>query len=485
MRDFIYDLRRTLTGKFTIISIVVIIVLSALIGYALTTAAGSNNQSTIHTNSSFTYSNGTYDISIFAFNQNGQPAATLPVYIQYNNTYANLTTASDGFVHYSFHDNSVLYFNYSLNQIYNKTTANKNTMLLYNKFSGNDVQVHLTTIIKPGTTNQRELLMYYSPTFLNDTSSKLYVYYAVRNASSLSGGLQSGPTPLNNLTYFTQVSVNQVGYKLIDINPANLTSTQLVYVQVTNSNGTNSSYYMQTYYLPRTIFSQESIASLVFTVFAEFFGFLIPIIATLSAYYYFGKDKASGVLESVITRPVTKGRIILSRYLANVSSMIIAFAVGTAVFDIFLYHATGANLSLAYAGSLVWTYFVEITAFTGLIYLVSQYARSQGAILGAAIALFVVFGFLWAGIISPLLLQYVFHAVSGTNYYSQLTVYLNAINPGGYSSLMVSFISPLSAFGSITNASQFGVNRISLSIVGLLWFVVPILLAFLIGRRRD
>lgn len=484
MRDFIYDLRRTLSGKFTIVAIAVIIILSALIGYALTTAASSSAQPTIHTSASYTYSNGTYNVSIFAFNQNGQPAATLPIYVQYNNTYANLTTASDGFADYSFHSTGILNFNYSLSQIYNNTGGSKSIMFLDSKYSENSVQMQFTTITKPGTTNQREVLLYYSPTFLNDTSTHIYVYYKILNSSQVIG--MHTPLTLSNLTYFTQLTANKVGYKIIDINPSNLSATQLVYVQSSNSNATgNVTAYSTSYYLPRTIFSQETIASLVFTVFAEFFGLLIPILATLSAYYYFGKDKASGVLESVITRPVTKGRIILSRYVANVSSMIIAFAVGTAVFDIFLFHATGTNLSLTYAGSLIWTYFVEITAFTGLIYLVSQYARSQGAILGAAIGLFVIYGFLWTGIITPLLLQYVFHAVSGTNYYSQLTVYLNTINPSGYSSLMVSFISPTGSFGSITNASQFGINRISLTVVGLLWFLVPILLAFFLGRRRD
>lgn len=483
MRDFIYDLRRTLSGKFTIISIIFIIVVSAGIGYALTAAGSSGTQPTIHTNSSYTYSNGTYNVAIFAFNENGQAASSLEIYAQYNNTYVNLTTDSSGFAHYTIKSDALeLIFNYSLNPITSSSVGFVHYIYMVGKyFNGNSVQATLTTITKPGTTNSHELLLYYSPTYLNETSNKIYIYYGIYNLT----GRSTLPISMQNSTFYTEVTVSKVGTQLIDINPTNLSATQGVAVTVFSANNSTGYGITSAQYIPQNIISKIGVATLVFNVFAALFGLIIPILASLSAYFYFGKDKASGVLESVITRPVTKGRIILSRYIANVGSMIVAFAIGTAVFNIFLYRATGSTLSLDYAGSLIWSYFVEIAAFTGIIFLVSQYVKSQGGILGIAIALFLIFGVMWSTVITPLLLTYVFHAISGTNTYQQLTIYFDVLNPAGYSSLMAFFISPISLTGASIDAAKFGVTRLSLTVVGLLWFLVPIILAFVIGRRRD
>lgn len=483
MRDFIYDLRRTITGKFTIIAIVFIIVVSAGLGYALTAAGSSGTQASLHTDFSYTHSNGTYNVSIFAFNQNGQAAPTLPIYVQYDKNTLNLTTNSNGFVNYEIKTNQTfLNFSYSLSPMSGSSSGSINYYVLDGMYANNAVQVSLTSVVKSGTTNSHELLLYYSPIFLNQTSNTVYVYYTVVNITSPAINTQPA---IQNMTYYSQVSVNSVGYQLLDINPGNVSTTQVLRVTVFNGNTTSASSLASQLYSPQNIISKVGLASLVFQVFAAIFGLFIPILASLSAYFYFGKDRASGVLESVITRPVTKGRIILSRYIANVSSMIVAFAIGTAVFDVFLYHATGSNLGLEYAESLIWTYFVEIAAFTGLIYLVSQYMKSQGAILGTAIALFLIFGIMWSGVIAPLILTYVFHAVVGTNVYQQYTIYMDMINPAGYSSLMVFLISPTNLLGATIDASQFGVTQLSVAIIGMLWFLVPIVIAFLTGRRRD
>ncbi len=489
MRDFIYDLKRTLSGKFTIGAIVAIILISALLGYSLTANSSSNSGPSINTDSSYIYGNGTYNVSIYAFNSNGQPVATLPVYLEHNNTITNLTTNSAGFAEYTIHSNSSLVnLSYSLSRSGNSLSGQVHPKYLSSYYSNNskygfqNVQISLGEITTPGTTNSHELLMYYSPTFQNLTTNKVYVYYNVVNLTS---GFSSS-TAINNMTFYKEVTVNKIGTVIIDPNVQNLSARQGIMVSLFSGNNSTAQMFQSTAYVPQNIVSTLGTATTVFDVFSAIFGILIiPILATLSAYFYFGKDRASGVLESVITRPVTKGRIIISRYVANVGSLIIAFAIGTAVFDIFLYRATGANLSLYYAGTLIWTYFVEIAAFTGLIYLVSQFVKSQGGILGIAIVLFLVLGFLWSGVITPLVFTYVFHVTAGTNAYQQYSVLTDAINPGSYGLLMVFYISHLSTLGGNLDPSKFGITGTSLTILGLVWIIIPILLAFVIGRRRD
>lgn len=486
MRDFIYDLRRTLTGKFTIIAMAFIIIVSVGIGYAFTVNAGSQTTPTLNLDHSYTYSNGTYNVTFFAFNGNGQPASTLPVYLEYNNTtISDLSTDSNGFLNYTVHSNSsVVDLLYSLQSINASNPSGLTMRMTNNPAFVYPVQLSLTQITKPGTTNTHELVMYYAPTFANDTSQNLYVYYRLYN---LTGSQSTGSVSLNNLTLFTQFTVSSVGTHILYINPPNRSATQAVEIFVYNSTNASSavSLYIQPPFLPQGVLTTVGVASLSFEIFSALFGVFIPILASLSAYYYYGKDKTSGVLESVITRPVTKGRIILSRYIANVGSLILAFAIGTALFNIFLYQATGTALTAYYAGSLIWTYFVEITAYTGIIYFVSQFLKSQGAILGVAIGLFVVFGLLWTGLLAPLILTYVFHAVAGTNAYQQYTIYLDIFNPSGYSSLMSFLISPIGLVGGTIDAAKFGVTQLTVTITGVLWVVIPILVSYVIGRRRD
>lgn len=480
MRDFLYDLKRTLTGKFTIASIIVILLISLGIGLLFTSAASTSSSGpSITLNESYTYSNGTYNVTFFAFNQYGTPAGALPIYTEHNGTYWTNETQSSGFLNLLIRNNSPTEsLNYSQSPFNSTSVFGLSTGVMTSKATGNNPYVKLNVIKKAGTTNSRELLVYYASSNVSQAQSA-YLYYKVVNVTGT-----YGPLTTSNMTYYSTLTTKSVGVQVVDINPPNLGAAQQVYVSVFDSKTATFSP-SQAQYSPTSALTSIGLAIVSFDVFAEIFGLIIPIMATLSAYFYFGKDRANAVLESVITRPVTKGRIILSRYTASVGSMIIAFAIGVGIFEIFLNHATGYYMTLPYVGSLIWTYFVEIAAFTGLIYLASQFLKSQGAILGVAIALFTVFGILWTIIVLPLLLTEGFHLIAGTNTYNQYNLIFNSLIPAGYPSLVVFYLGQINTFGSTLNAASFGITQISLAAVGLIWIIVPILISFLVGRRRD
>ncbi len=233
--------------------------------------------------------------------------------------------------------------------------------------------------------------------------------------------------------------------------------------------------------LPRT---KLDLVQRSFSEYDSISGALIPILATFSSYFYFGKDKANNVLDSIIALPVTRGRLISSRYFANVSSMLVAFAIGAGVFELIIYEDLGQYLSLNYVLFLIWVYFVEISAFTGLVYLASQYIESQAGILGFAIGLFLIFGLFWNSDIANLVLHSA-NITIGSNAYIQDKLYFNIASPGGYAALSSFFLVPSNSTGEMLNAASFGITPIVEYLVGLLWLSVPILLAVIIGRSRD
>lgn len=226
------------------------------------------------------------------------------------------------------------------------------------------------------------------------------------------------------------------------------------------------------------------LAQVSFSEFGTISGTLIPILATLSSYFYYGKDKANDVLESVLVLPVTRGRLIFSRFIANVSSMLLAFAIGVGVYQLILYEQIGTALSYYYVSYLIWVYLVEIVAYTGLLYLASQFLRTQGAILGTAVLLFLFFGIFWIGYINYLVL-YAAHIQVASNAYVQYHLIIDAFSPGGYAAISVFLFAPTNGAGALLDASQFGVTPLTVGLLGVTWLLTPILLAIFIGRKRD
>lgn len=479
MRDFLYDLRRTLTGKFTIIAIVIIILLSIGVGLIFTSSGSSTSvpQTQVFPNYYYDNSTGTYNVSVLAVNQYGQPISSLPIYTYHNDTYVNETTNSYGYLNYSFKSNATFeYFGSSYvpvkysgfgTPVYSNLTAHNEN---YGFFD-------ITQVLKPGTTNQYQLFLFYH-TGNGSLPPTTYVYYSIYNITG-----NPGTATTTNMTEFATISGSP--YTTLFINPPSRTAVQALEVALFNSTSASAKPIQLTTYTPLNAIDTIGLTLVAFSAYGEIFGLVIPILASLSAYYYFGKDKASGVLESVITRPVTKGRIILSRYIGNVGSLFIGMVVGSLLFEIFLYRATGSYLPANYLGLLVWVYLVQIAAFTGLIYLVSQFVRSQGGILGIAIAIFLAYGFFWTLVVEPLILRYGFHAQAGTTTYTLYSVILDAISPAGYSSLTIFLLDSLSSITRSFNAASFGVTNLSVAIIGVVWVVVPILVAYIIGRKRD
>lgn len=233
--------------------------------------------------------------------------------------------------------------------------------------------------------------------------------------------------------------------------------------------------------LPKT---ELDLAQTSFSEFGTISGVIIPLLASLSSYFYYGKDKANSVLESVITLPVTRGRLIASRFFANVASMVLAFAVGTGVYELILYEEIGQYMSLYYVLYLIWAYLVEIAAFTGLVYLASQFLKSQAAILGFVIGIFILFGWFWDGYI-PYIVLHFSGIATGSMLYTQYWLVFHAVSPAGYSAFAVFLIAPAGSTGILYNAAQLGVTSLSVGLIGLAWMLLPIFLAIYFGRRRE
>ena len=224
---------------------------------------------------------------------------------------------------------------------------------------------------------------------------------------------------------------------------------------------------------------------LFFSVTSAILTFFVPLMAILVGYLTYGRDRASGVLESVIVRPVTKIGAMSSRYIATMSAILLSIAISIFVVDLFMNYYFDAFVSIGIVLNVIWGLAVEAAAFLGIMYILSHVLKGQGGILGIGIALFLVLVLFWSLLIMPLILIEVFHYVIGSPAYTHAQTVMFYINPGSYMSLMetISLNELSSSLGQ--SVSTYGITAVNVVVAGILWIVVPLGIAIYLARSRD
>ena len=511
MRDFIYDLRRTLTGKFTIVMIVLIVL--ATVGIAYAAVSFSSGSSTPPASEAYVYpavfeTPHGYKVTDFVANGYGQPVAGLSIDSSLVNTTFNRTTAtySTKMDNLSGKTNGYGYFNTTV-----PLSAGNYSQYRYNPLyiSGINVSGELPISVIKNNLTYAGYLVFNSAVWQSTSNQSVYFIAKVANPSSKTisnieiyyASANGSAMPEVNLYYYVQNQTSitlplsskemmlygQIGgfHNKVFTLPLNATANGLdVIVELFPPTGGTQPIVMQS---SAILYSSTSSGALLEAILQVPYEFLIPILGIFSAYFYYGKDKASGVLESIITRPVTKGRIFASRFIGGAVSFLVALVVAEALSDIIIYKYTGSLLSSSYFFSILGGYLVEAIAFSGLIYLVSQFLKSQGGILGTGIGLFFVMVLFWSDLMA--LVLFALHVDSAVKSGVIAALALDTISPSTFPSLVIDLRSGVygSTLGISTGylASSVGITTVSVVLVGLAWLLIPALASFFLARSRD
>lgn len=513
IRDFLYDLRRTITGKFTLIMIALIILSTVGLTYV---AASSSSVSSAAPQTSYQILpeiypvSGGYNISDFAINGYGDPVPQLSIVtnvympVVYSNStgkpspgttiaYFNGTTDSNGYANFTFQTPAQIFqYNYSRGYIGPVSIGTTFGLMengtlgpVFNNFQNgyansgfqNNTLLYTLLVSNPKSQSLKNLFIYYAaPTGI--TLPSISLYYQVQNSS----GTISPPTSTNGMTFLQDLG-GQNRY-IIEM-PLNKTADKHpVTVAVFNGSSYPSFSFSEIFY------NSISAGAYLESILNVPFEFLIPIVGIFSAYLYYGKDKASGVLESIITRPVTKGRILISRFVGTSATAFISLSVALSLADLVVYNFTGSFITTGFFFSMLLGWVAEAIAFSGLMYVAAQFIKSQGAQLGLGIALFFLLVFFWGLIISVILLETHVNLATISGY--SLEVALNTISPSFYPTMILSYNSgvypPTTAGFTVGNtviASTLGITLVSVIAVGLIWVIVPSVISFMLARSRD
>jgi ABC-2 type transport system permease protein len=513
----LYDFGRTITSK----SVITVMLLPIAISLAIIPLAVPAPAPPINTNNTLAllyFDNNGYHILLYSGNQYGQPisgvSAQFGLTDSVHNYGASGTTNSSGY--------SSMMINAPISNNY---TASWSITSPENGFSFQANGIHL---VVPSPNGQPQNLTFgqimplIGPTISTVTDSSnaskndvqvFYAgpdgakpnyefYYKVHNASSSNGPSLATPAfnesqmqPLGSLSDYHQIYV----LKNIPENSACLSQSNApgsngfagpvncdieVDFALFSQNGTRlQSTQISVYALeppPPPPIQPNSVAG---QFFQTIMGLFIPLIAIVGSYSSYGKDRVTGVLESVLARPITRRGLGISRYLSAFLALAVSVVISVAFVDLILgVYSGGSLIGTTYLLTAVGTFLVEVAAFVGLMFLFSHLVESTGLLIGIGIAMFVVLDLFWNAIVFGL--TRALGATPGSETYLQVYVFSDFFNPTQLISL---------AYGYLTNhlqgvaiePSTYGITVATLVLVAVLWIVVPFSLYIYRAIKKD
>jgi ABC-2 type transport system permease protein len=213
----------------------------------------------------------------------------------------------------------------------------------------------------------------------------------------------------------------------------------------------------------------------------------VPLMTVLAAYSTYAKDRVTGVLESILSRPITRRGLSLTRYtsvfLAMSAAIIIALAVIDTIAGTFLGSFLSTSFVLATIGSLI----VEAAAFIGIVFIFSHLLKSTGAVIGLSITLWAVFDFFWSLLI--FIISSALGFTVGSEGFTRISILSDFLNPAQFYSLVGTYFAN-STIGGIGGGvsiqpSAYGVTAITISAAAVLWIALPLGLFLWLAVKRD
>lgn len=483
LRPFLYDVKRTITSK-TVLILVGIVLLISLAIIPLTSIGNTGFQANPFQAVLYYHEPGAYHYLAYFSNQYGDPinGVTLTVAFQAPQNYTKtVITNSTGlaFVTLNVPDAS---YSVSIKEETGGSVA-QFTLPPTNSLSSTPGAIQplsgqiISTITDKANASKRNIQVFYASDY-GRIPSGYTVYYKIQLSYS---------TPYYNLnqTDMTRLGTLSSYHQTFDPSiPGGLNESARIVLKLFYPNGTelkSAAQSFSTFELrqPRQPIMETNIAAFFFS---SIFGLVIPLMAIIGSYSSYGKDRLTGVLESVLARPVSRRGLAMSRFFSTLLAFGLAAAAAVGIVDLLLNNIGGNFLDQSYVLAVIGGLIVEAAAFTGLIFLLSHVLKSTGALLGISIVLFIVLDFFWSLIV--FLLTLLLGGTSGSAVALQATLFSYYANPAQFLNLVNVYVFA-NFSGTPIQASMYGVSLLSLVVAGVMWSVLPFLAFLYLATKRD
>lgn len=512
---FIYDVKKTITSKSMLLLIAVIVI----IGFAIIpsyTPAGSS-QPGANDNVFAYYDSAGYHFLVFAWNQFGQPVSGVDAQLNFTDltgTHSGLAvTNSSGAGQASVPATASATASYALAVQqpggFEFVSSGQQAFWVYTSQNGSQLALSGQMVLLSGNgavsqvtdgqnSSRQDILVNWVADF-GKVPSGYQAYYSFFNASAEGGFcIDCFPGPLKNLSGSGMLPLGTLNSfrQILGAPPLepHLAGGSMVFVQVFLPNGTGTDAYAtfpvaSLYPPPPPPVSQSQANSLAIGFFENVFGLFIPLVAIAGSYDSYGKDRVSGVLESVLAQPISRRSLSLSRYLSSFVAMAIAVVIAIGVVDLITFHYSGLFVASNVILPSTAAFMVELAAFIGIMMVLSRLLRSSGSLVGLGIGLFMIFDFFW-GI---LLVMFAFLTKIDTGSVAFIRLFIGAefVNPAQFIALVDTYLthsvsSVIFSFGgTLITPSHYGVTVWSIAATGALWIAIPLVAFLYLSTRRD
>src|SRR6266567_1397560 len=483
IRPFLYDFRRTITSKSVLILTGIILLISlAIIPFTapvVSSFGGSSSPDILYYRDP-----GAYHFIVFSSDQYGQPVQGTQISMKLSGTqtYANSsTTNSQGYAFITLSAPNGTYY-WTVNATRGGGSSSLSTYLYSSPPIGQPQFQYtswISTVQDKANASKADVRTFYAA-----------LYGAKPTGYSIRYKIPTTPPPLptKDDSPYTASQMDLLGnltdYRQVfdPVIPNGLSKNTDVWFELFAPNGTAiAGTQMPVFELTRQQFRPEAtnVASFFFSTILSFF---MPLAAILGAYSSYGKDRLTGVLESVLARPISRRGLAISRFLSTLTALAVAAIASVGIVDLLLNQVLGSALPQDYALAIISGLVVEVAAFTGLIFLLSHLVKSTGVLLGISIVLFVVLDFFWGLIV--FLLTLLLGGTSGSAVAVEATLVSYYANPAQFLQLINVYVFQSSS-GFALQSSNYGVTLPAIVLDGFLWAIVPFLAFMYLAVKRD
>ncbi len=333
-------------------------------------------------------------------------------------------------------------------------------------------------VVDPSNSSRTDvLLVYEGPNGTEPTMYKVYYSY---------GASQQNFPPLNE-SQMTFLGTPTSYVSVFRLPPAP-SGTTLTSVGIFDENGTLVSGSSSSFQGVGGPFVPPTPEQLFTSFTSSIFALLVPLMAILVAYNTYGKDKATGVLESVLARPVTRRGLALTRYTSILLSISVAVIVAMAAMELISQALLGKIFSPTFAVYTIAALVVEAAAFVGLTMLISHVLKSTGGIIGVGVGLWIVLDFFWSVFI--LVAALLLGVQIGSGNYLGVTIDSGFLNPAQFYGLVQQYLNGVT-ITSTSGASipispaTYGLTPFTLVGAAAFWVFVPLAGSLYLATHRD
>ncbi|MGC2289272.1 MAG: ABC transporter permease [Thermoplasmata archaeon] len=216
-------------------------------------------------------------------------------------------------------------------------------------------------------------------------------------------------------------------------------------------------------------------------------GLVVPIVAVFVAFRAYGQDRSNGVLEFLLSSPLSRSNVALSRYTAGAATLAIAIVAAVAVMDAAAWRTGFAVFSGPLYVLIVASLLVPGLAMLGIILVCSRLTTSSTVMFATGIVLWVIVSVLWQPLVLDPALSTGFSSSISAEMFPQLQpgyVHLEFANPVDFASLLQALALPVFQQAGLTPASA-GITPLTVTLAALSWVVAPFLVFWELARRSD